>query len=136
MRRWALEFSSRLGPGDVVALSGPLGAGKTTLSQGLLRGVGVKEPVTSPTYSLIQTYEGRLLVHHMDLYRLSGPEEFELIGGFEILGGSGLCVIEWAERLRDQLPYGTWLVKLELLSRGRRVSVTRTRENGVEKEAT
>jgi len=121
LRHWGEQFAGNLGPGSVVGLSGPLGAGKTTLSQGLLKGLGVTDQVTSPTYALIQDYQGRVPVHHMDLYRLSGPEEFELIGGFDAMNNLSVCVIEWVERLDGCLPEGSWLLTLSLLPRGRRV---------------
>jgi tRNA threonylcarbamoyladenosine biosynthesis protein TsaE len=105
----------------VVLLEGTLGAGKTTFAQGVAQGLGVDAEVTSPTFALVHEYEGRLPLFHMDLYRLSGEEEFELIGGWEYLRRGGVCLIEWAERLGDAVPKPHWRVHLEHRSRGRRV---------------
>lgn len=109
--------------GSVVELDGTLGAGKTTLAQGLAAGLGVRQDVTSPTFALVQEYEGRLPLFHMDLYRLASEEEFELIGGWEYFGRGGVVVIEWADRLGNALPEGRWQVRLEWRSRGRHVTV-------------
>ncbi len=91
--------------GMVVLLVGPLGAGKTLFAQGLLAGLGVKGRISSPTFTLINEYAGRLPVWHIDLYRLEDEGEFAAIGGDElVLGGQGVVVIEWAEKLRDLVP--------------------------------
>lgn len=93
-----------LKPGDVVLLCGSLGAGKTTLVQGLAVGLGVKERVTSPTFTLVQEHQGRYPLYHIDLYRLETLEEIQELGLEEYLGGPGITVIEWGERLREFLP--------------------------------
>jgi len=95
-----------LGPGDVVALRGPLGAGKTTLTKGLAEGLGVPEPrqVTSPTFVLVHQYEGRLPVYHIDAYRLNGPADAEALGADEMFFGNGVTIVEWAERVAAALP--------------------------------
>jgi tRNA threonylcarbamoyladenosine biosynthesis protein TsaE len=87
-------------------MNGPLGVGKTTLTKALGKVLGIKEPITSPTFSLVQEYEMNvngldLPFFHMDLYRLAGEEEFELIGGWEYLNQGSICLIEWSERLSD-----------------------------------
>src|SRR5919109_4686964 len=103
-------FGHRLGsllfPGAVVALVGPLGAGKTHLTRAVAEGLGVKNPaaVTSPTFVLIQEYPARLPVYHFDAYRLSGPREFAELGVDEYFSGDGVCVVEWADRVADVLP--------------------------------
>ena len=112
-------------PGSVVVLEGDLGAGKTTLAQGLAVGLGVLDEVTSPTFALVHEYQGRLPLFHMDLYRLSSEEEFALIGGWEYFDRGGVCLIEWADRLGSSLAYPYWRVTLELSTRGRRISVLR-----------
>lgn len=86
--------------GTVVWLSGDLGAGKTCLARGMARGLGVPatEPVTSPTYALMNLYQGRCPLRHFDLYRLDGPEQLEEVGLFEALEQDGITVVEWAER--------------------------------------
>jgi len=86
--------------GSVIAFRGDLGAGKTTLSKGIAVGLGIEEEVTSPTYTIISEYRGRLALYHIDAYRLGGEADFAEIGGYELLGSPGsLCLIEWSERL-------------------------------------
>ena len=93
-------------PGDVVLLGGSLGAGKTTLTQFI--GAGLEVPatsyITSPTFSLMHEYQGRLPLYHMDLYRLSSAEEIEELGFLEYIYGEGLTVVEWPDRLGKMLP--------------------------------
>jgi len=100
----AARLARWLGPGDVVALSGDLGAGKTCFIQGLAAGLGVAEPVASPTFVLIAEYVGRLPLHHVDLYRTGSLEEIRALGLEELIDGPGVTVIEWAERAGPLLP--------------------------------
>ncbi|MEW6573582.1 MAG: tRNA (adenosine(37)-N6)-threonylcarbamoyltransferase complex ATPase subunit type 1 TsaE [Bacillota bacterium] len=93
-----------LAAGDVVALYGDLGAGKTCFAQGVARGLGILGQVTSPTFVLLREYEGRLPLYHFDAYRLSGPEDFAELGSEEYFSGPGVSIIEWAERVTDILP--------------------------------
>ena len=93
-----------LAPGDTLALCGDLGSGKTTLVQGLARGLGVREVVTSPTFVLVREYAGRLPVYHLDLFRLDRVVDLETIGYDEYLAGQGVTLIEWAQRMREALP--------------------------------
>jgi tRNA threonylcarbamoyladenosine biosynthesis protein TsaE len=116
-------FAGRLAAGSVVVLEGPLGAGKTTLAQGIASGLGVTDPVTSPTFALVHEYQGRLPVFHMDLYRLGSEEEFDLIGGWEYFSRGGVCLIEWAGRLGEALDLPRWILTLGLLERGRSLAV-------------
>ncbi len=105
-----VALGERLGvtasPGDVITLAGGLGAGKTTLTKAIGRGLGVPAEcyITSPTFSLLHEYPGRLPLYHMDLYRLAGEEEIEELGFEDYLYGEGLCVIEWPERLGGLTP--------------------------------
>ncbi len=93
-----------LPPGTVVALEGDLGAGKTAFVQGLARGLGVRDPVTSPTYALLQSYRGKLDLHHFDAY-MEGRERALLSdGGLEWMHAGGIAAIEWADRVADVLP--------------------------------
>ena len=84
--------------GDVFLLTGPLGGGKTCLTQGIALGLGVESDVRSPTFVLMTQHQGRLTLHHVDLYRIGGPTEAWVLGLEEQLFGEGVCVIEWADR--------------------------------------
>lgn len=98
-------IGARLGPGDVVALSGELGAGKTVLARGIAEGAGAAGGhVASPTFTLIREYRGRVTIYHADLYRLDTPAQLADIGLEEILDGEGVTVIEWAEKAAHLLP--------------------------------
>ena len=102
-------LAGRLRPGDVVALTGDLGAGKTCLVKGIAEGLGITQEVTSPTYTIIHEY-GPLV--HVDLYRLDTLEQAVGIGIEEYLGGPGITVIEWAERIESLLPENTVRIHL------------------------
>jgi tRNA threonylcarbamoyladenosine biosynthesis protein TsaE len=106
--------------GTVVALRGPLGAGKTCLTKGIARGLGVDETVTSPTYTIISEYAGRLPLYHIDAYRLEGDEDFLALGGDEILAGGGVSVIEWSERIPRSIPPEALVVELGIDADGGR----------------
>ena len=97
-------LGATLGPGDVVALSGELGAGKTVFVQGLARALDVPGSATSPTFVLVNEYRGRLRVHHVDAYRTGSLAELRDLGLEEMMDGDGVTVIEWAERLEPLLP--------------------------------
>ena len=114
----------QLGPGDVVSLVGPLGAGKTTLAQGIARGLGVEDVVNSPTFTLVQEYAGRLTVYHIDAYRLSGPEEAADLAIPEMIEAGGALLIEWPERIEPLLPADRLEIQLEPAGDDRRISVT------------
>jgi tRNA threonylcarbamoyladenosine biosynthesis protein TsaE len=106
--------------GSVVALRGGLAAGKTTLTKGIARGLSVSEDVTSPTYTIVSEYTGKLPLYHMDAYRLGGEEEFLSIGAEELLYGAGVCVVEWSERVDSCIPRSAVRIELEALDDGRR----------------
>jgi tRNA threonylcarbamoyladenosine biosynthesis protein TsaE len=98
------RLGATLGSGDVVALSGELGAGKTVFVQGLVRALGVTSGATSPTFVLVNEYRGRLPVHHVDAYRTASLAELLDLGVEEMMDGDGVTIIEWAERLEPMLP--------------------------------
>jgi tRNA threonylcarbamoyladenosine biosynthesis protein TsaE len=98
------RLGSLLCKGDVVCLTGDLGAGKTTLSKAIAKGLGVEEDVTSPTFTLIHEYVGRLPLYHFDVYRIRKVEEMEELGYEEYFYGDGVCLIEWASLIEDLIP--------------------------------
>jgi len=99
--------------GAVIVFRGGLGAGKTTLSKGIARGLGIEEEVTSPTYTIVSEYEGRLSLYHIDAYRLAGEADFFEIGGYEMLGKPGsLCLVEWSEKLPGIINTDTAIVDI------------------------
>ena len=106
-------LAARLRPGDVVAYLGDLGAGKTAFTRGLARGLGVTDRVTSPTFTIVNEYEGgRLPLFHFDLYRLEGAEDLFGIGWDDYLDRGGVCAVEWSERAEAALPRETVWVSI------------------------
>lgn len=106
------RLGARLGKGDVVACIGALGAGKTCFLQGLARGLGVEGDVTSPTFVLVNEYEGRLRVYHVDAYRTASLTELVDLGIDEMLHGEGVTLVEWADKLLPLLPPRTVTVTI------------------------
>ena len=103
---WGARLGRLLAPGDFVALVGELGAGKTQFAKGIAAGLDVDPgtPVTSPTYTILNIYQGRLPLYHFDLYRLHSADEIADLGFDEYFFGSGACVVEWAERMGEDMP--------------------------------
>jgi tRNA threonylcarbamoyladenosine biosynthesis protein TsaE len=109
--RLAAAFAGLLQPGDVVAFEGTLGAGKTRFVRGLAAALHAERlAVSSPTFGLVQPYDGDLPLVHIDAYRLSGSEEFERMGGAELFDAQAATLIEWSERIRDSLPAERWII--------------------------
>lgn len=130
----AMELARTASPGMVICLDGELGAGKTVFTQGFARGLGIAEPVSSPTFTILQIYEeGRLPLYHFDVYRISDPEEMEEIGYEDYFYGQGVCLIEWSTLIEELLPEGAVRVRLEKeLARGfdfRRIVIQSEKEN-------
>jgi tRNA threonylcarbamoyladenosine biosynthesis protein TsaE len=120
-----MRIGSLLTRGSVIALYGGLAAGKTTLTKGIGRSLGVTEPITSPTYTIISEYEGIYPLYHMDCYRIEGEEDAMAIGIDELLYGDGICVIEWSERIPNLMPDHTITIELSVLAGGeRRIQIT------------
>jgi tRNA threonylcarbamoyladenosine biosynthesis protein TsaE len=107
------RLAAGLRPGDVVALVGELGAGKTCFVQGLVRGLGATRRATSPTFVLINQYRGRVPIYHVDAYRTQSLVELVELGVPELMGGDGVMVVEWADKLLPLLPPGTIEVRIE-----------------------
>ncbi len=112
------SLSQQLFPGAVIALTGPLGAGKTHLVRFIAEGLEVTDPdaVNSPTFVLVQEYEARLPIFHFDAYRLQNVGEFYDLGAYEYLDAGGVCLIEWADRVREALPPDRLDLHLEILA--------------------
>ena len=106
------DLAARLRPGDVVAYRGDLGAGKTAFTRGLARGLGCRGRVTSPTFTIVNEYEGPTPLFHFDLYRLGDVEELYDIGWEDYLARDGVCAVEWSESFPDALPEGTVTVSI------------------------
>ena len=112
------ELAQKLGrmaqPGQVYALDGDLGAGKTLFCQGFAEGLDVCEPVNSPTFTILQEYTtGRLPLYHFDVYRIEDPVELEETGYGDYFFGEGVCLVEWAEQIRELLPEDTVHIRIE-----------------------
>lgn len=120
------EFGRRIGararPGDVFALVGPLGAGKTQLVKGLAAGLGATDDrdVCSPTFVLVTEHAGRLRLYHLDAYRLDGARPLEAIGFDELCGSGGVVAVEWADRVRALMPEETVWIEIEPRTDGAR----------------
>lgn len=111
------ELGRRIGknikPGSIVTLSGDMGVGKTVFAQGFAKGMGINEPINSPTFTIVQVYdEGKIPLYHFDVYRISDSEEMYEIGYEEYFYGEGVCLIEWAELINDILPDNVIKIKI------------------------
>ena len=112
------ELGEKIGqmakPGMVISLTGDLGVGKTVFTQGLAKGLGIEEPVNSPTFTIVQIYEeGRLPLYHFDVYRIGDIEEMDEIGYEDYFYGEGVCLIEWADLIKEILPEQMCRVTIE-----------------------
>jgi tRNA threonylcarbamoyladenosine biosynthesis protein TsaE len=115
------KIAAGLGRGSVVALQGGLGAGKTCLAKGIARGLGIREELTSPTYTIVSEYAaGPLPFYHIDAYRLEGDEDFQALGGDDYIYGGGIALIEWSDRIPASIPPSAIRVSISLLEDGRR----------------
>jgi tRNA threonylcarbamoyladenosine biosynthesis protein TsaE len=118
----AADFAQRLKGGEVIALIGELGAGKTVFAKGLCSGLGCDQLVSSPSFTLINVYRGRFKISHVDCYRLNDPHEIDDLGPNELLYPEGITIIEWAEKIKDYLPENKWVIRISMLSEnGRRL---------------
>lgn len=100
----AAEIANIFTGGEFVAMYGDLGAGKTAFVQGIAKALGITNHVTSPTFTIVNEYEGRLPLYHFDVYRISDPDEMYEIGYEEYVDSNGVCIIEWAELIEDLFP--------------------------------
>lgn len=100
-----VKIGEQARPGEIYTLNGDLGVGKTVFTQGVARGLGIEEPVNSPTFTIVQVYEeGKMPFYHFDVYRIGDIEEMEEIGYDDYFFGKGVCLIEWAELIEEILP--------------------------------
>jgi len=122
----ARALAAALDPGDFLALDGTLGAGKTCFVRGLARGLGVPEgvPVTSPTFTLLNVYDARMAVHHLDFYRLVSFVDLEAIGLFDLDASAAVTVVEWASRIESALPSPRWCLVLSGSGERREIMVS------------
>ena len=124
------RFGSTLKRGDVVSLRGSLGAGKTVLAKGIAKSLGITEAVVSPTFTLVQEYDGREKLYHLYIYRLSGEDEFESMGGEDFLYPDGITLIEWSEKIESMLPDETIYVNVTINDDlSRTITITGDEEN-------
>ncbi|MCR5047235.1 MAG: tRNA (adenosine(37)-N6)-threonylcarbamoyltransferase complex ATPase subunit type 1 TsaE [Treponema sp.] len=108
------KIGSQLKAGDVLALQGSLAAGKTTITKGIALALEIKDTITSPTFCLISEYEGKMPLYHFDVYRLQGSDDFANLGAEDMIYGKGVCLIEWSEKIMDELPKKTIIVRLSV----------------------
>lgn len=120
-----IELGRKIGrlltKGDVIAMQGTLAAGKTTITKGIAESLGVTDTITSPTFCLISEYSGKMPLYHMDVYRLDGGEDFINLGTDDMIYGDGVSIIEWSEKIMDELPKKTIILKLEPQENGSRI---------------
>lgn len=108
------NIGQKLKPGDIVCLDGDLGVGKTVFTQGVAAGLGIDEPVCSPTFTIIQEYtDGRIPLYHFDVYRIAEPEEMDELGYEEYFFGDGACLIEWGCLIKELIPDDAIYVTIE-----------------------
>ena len=120
-RKLGEKLAENLQPGDVVLLEGELGAGKSELTRGIARGLGVTETVTSPSFTILNVYEsGRCPLYHFDWYRLESAEELYELGMDEYLGGDGIAVVEWPDRCPEAAPEKSILIRMRVLGENER----------------
>jgi len=124
-------LAGALRPGLTIYLLGDLGAGKTTLTRGMLRGLGYQGRVKSPTYTLVEPYViSNLYLHHFDLYRFADPLEWEDAGFREMFNPDSVCVVEWPDKAAGLLPVADWTIALQPQEHGRRLTLTAGSANG------
>ncbi|MDD7417831.1 MAG: tRNA (adenosine(37)-N6)-threonylcarbamoyltransferase complex ATPase subunit type 1 TsaE [Spirochaetales bacterium] len=109
------KLGSLLKSGDVIAYKGTLAAGKTTLTKGIAKSLGIEEDVTSPTFTLLSEYEGKIPLYHFDAYRLDDAQAFYDIGAEEFIYGDGVCAIEWTENVESAIPSDAIKIQIEII---------------------
>jgi len=125
------QLASVIVPGMTIFLEGDLGAGKTTLTRGVLRGLGFMDSVKSPTYTLVEPYVvSNLYFHHFDLYRFADASEWEEAGFREMFNAESVCLVEWPDKAAALLPEPDWRIRLEPCAAGRQLTLTASTQMG------
>lgn len=106
------RIGAKLKKGDVIAMQGTLAAGKTTITKGIAEALGISDTITSPTFCLISEYYGTMPLYHMDVYRLDSGEDFVNLGTDDMIYGDGVSIIEWSEKIMEELPKKTIILKI------------------------
>lgn len=109
----AYQIAKNSNPGDVYCLIGDLGVGKTIFSKGFAKGLGIDEHITSPTFTIVQEYEGATPLYHFDMYRIEDEDELEMIGYEDYFFGQGVCLVEWANNVPDAIPNSAKWIYIE-----------------------
>lgn len=129
-----IELGEKIGrllkKGDIIAMQGTLAAGKTTITKGIARALKITDTITSPTFCLISEYYGTMPLYHFDVYRLEGTEDFINLGADDMLYGDGVSIIEWSEKIMDELPSRTIILRLTPLEDGSRLIEIENWNNG------
>ena len=129
-----IELGKKIGKllkkGDIIDMQGTLAAGKTTITKGIADALGITETITSPTFCLISEYRGTMPLYHMDVYRLDGTEDFINLGTDDMLYGDGVSIIEWSEKIMDELPKSTIVLKITPQDDGSRLIEIDNWQNG------
>ena len=116
--------------GDIIAMQGTLAAGKTTITKGIAQALGITDTITSPTFCLISEYYGSMPLYHFDVYRLDGTEDFINLGADDMLYGDGVSIIEWSEKIMEELPSNTIILRLTPQADGSRLIEIENWNNG------
>lgn len=124
------KIGKLLKKGDIIAMQGTLAAGKTTITKGIAQALGITDTITSPTFCLISEYQGTMPLYHMDVYRLDGKEDFINLGTDDMLYGDGVCIIEWSEKIMEELPSSTIILKITPQEDGKRLIQIENWNNG------
>lgn len=120
----AFELAKKLKKGDCIAYRGELGAGKTAFTRGLAKGLGIEDDVMSPTFSLVNQYEGDVILYHFDMYRIENEDDLYMTGFFDYLDSDGILAIEWSENIASALPEDTIFVTIEKTDDGNTREIT------------
>ena len=124
------KIGSLLKKGDIIAMQGTLAAGKTTITKGIARALEITDTITSPTFCLISEYYGKMPLYHFDVYRLEGTEDFINLGADDMLYGDGVSIIEWSEKIMDELTSRTIILRLTPQEDGSRIIEIENWNNG------